>query len=170
MFNDYRMISLIASVLSSHLINIFFSICRCNCCRVADLHICQRNQAFNYLLVTFTSLANEASHVTKAGGPLNTNGRSEDDDLRKSSRTNERDETMARTNQDDLRQNVRANERDTASARTNEDDLRKSARINERDESSPGINDILSGTTWDKKIIFLFVELRFNCFRRLWLE
>ncbi len=123
----------------------------------------------SYELITVTSLANEASHVTKAGGPLNTNGRSEDDDLRKSSRTNERDETMARTSQDDLRQNVRANERDTASARTNEDDLRKSARINERDESSPGINDILSGTTWDKKIIFFLAELRFNTFRRPWL-
>ena len=69
-------------------------------------------------------LANEASQVPKAGGPLNNNGRSDDDDLRKSGRTD-----------------------DTA------DDLQKSARNNERDENSPGINDILSGI-YSEKITF----------------
>jgi hypothetical protein len=60
-------------------------------------------------------LANKASQVPKAGGPLN-NGGSKDDDLRKSARIDE-----------------------------NAGDLRKTARNNERDENSPGINDILSG-------------------------
>jgi hypothetical protein len=74
-------------------------------------------------------LAIEASQTPKAGGPLNTNGGSNDDDQRKSARNNEQ--------ADDLRKSARNNEQ--------ADDLRKSARNNDKDENSPGINDILSG-------------------------